>query len=112
MHRCALGELKEEHPDFAIYVSAARNADLGIKEYVAVPHTGTIVSVAAGPKIKKTDAEMSAFYLVVAKVCAKTELLWYKRELEDDEYEGTDRVAIDGPYGSPLLCQPRPSTTS
>jgi hypothetical protein len=34
--------------------------------YVAVRNTGTIVSVAAGPKIKKTDPEMSAFYLVVA----------------------------------------------
>jgi hypothetical protein len=96
MHWRALDLLKEEHPGFAIQVSAARNADLALKEHVAVRNTGTIVSVAAGPEIKKPDAEMSAFYLVVAKVCAKTEQLWYERELEIDEYEGkeTDRVAI------------------
>ena len=96
MHWRALDLLKEEHPGFAIQVSAARNADLALKEHVAVRNTGTIVSVAAGPKIKKSDAEMTAFYLVVAKVCANTEQLWYERELKNDENEGseTDRVAI------------------
>jgi hypothetical protein len=34
MIRCALDLLKEEHPGFAIHVSAACNADLGMKEYV------------------------------------------------------------------------------
>jgi hypothetical protein len=67
-----------------------------MKEYAAVLFTGTIVSVAAEYEIKKTDEELSAFYLVVADVCAKTEQLWYERELKNDEYEGseTDRVVI------------------
>ena len=92
----ALDLLEEEHTGFAIHVSGAGNADLSMKEYAAVLHTGTIVSVAAEYEIKKTDEELSAFYLVVADVCAKTEQLWYERELKNDEYEGseTDRVAI------------------
>ena len=113
LHQSALDLLKEEHPGFAIQVSAGRNADLGFKEHVAVRNTGTIVSVAAGPKIKKTDAEMSAFYLVVAKVCAKTEQLWYERELEIDEYEGkeTDRVAIIVGQSSSAHCAHSETTT-
>jgi hypothetical protein len=77
MIRGALDLLKEEHTGFAIHVPGAGNADLSMKEYVAVLHTGTIVSVAAEYEIKKTDEELSAFYLVVADVCAKTEQLWY-----------------------------------
>ena len=32
--QCALDLLKEEHPGFAIHVSAACNADLTFKEYI------------------------------------------------------------------------------